>query len=84
MTRDDILKSLVSEYRDKIRESEDITLAEFRQSFEDSTGIHLGEKRARKMLSERVASGEFISLIVIDRGRDIQIWRKTPPKGKKK
>jgi hypothetical protein len=81
MTKDELLKELVDEYRNKIRRPDDITLSDFRKAFFKATGQKIGEKKGLRILTDRVENGEYESLIVIDtNGRDVRIWRKVTPK----
>ena len=74
-TKSDILATLMSEYKEKLRQDGDISLSDFRDEFKRTMGVPLGEKRARKMLAVEVDAGRMVSLIVLDNGRDVQIWR---------
>lgn len=76
MNKSDVLDMLVSEYNSKLRQPNDITLREFRETFERETGARLGEKKAKILLDKKVVSGELTFIPnVLYNGREIRVWR---------
>lgn len=77
MNKSNLLELIVNEYQDKVRRDGDFTLREFREEFRTKTGLSLGEKKSKQILDHKVASGELISLTVINtNGHNVVVWRK--------
>lgn len=82
MTKEELLEELVSEYQDKIRQPEDVTISDFRRVFLKKHGVRLGDKKIIGILSAEVEAGRMISLVVLDSGRnqDVRVWRRVKKK----
>lgn len=74
MTKAELLKLLAEEYKKTVRLPDDISLKDYRDAIERETGVKMSEKRATKMLNELRG---FTSLLVVDRGKVIRVWRRS-------
>jgi len=75
MTKADLLKMLANDYRNSVRQADDISLRDYKEAILRETGVSVGDRRAYRRLGALVASGEYVSLIVSDKGHNVRVWR---------
>lgn len=80
MTKADLLKMLTDDYKKKVRLPDDVDLRDFRDAVERETGLRVSEKRATRILNELVREEKFITLLVVERGKVLRVWREAPKK----
>jgi hypothetical protein len=73
MRKSELLALLTEEYKKTVRLPDDISLKDYRDAIERETGIKMSDKRASRTLN---GLKEFTSLLVVDRGKTIRVWRK--------
>lgn len=73
MTKADLLKLLAEEYKKTVRLPDDISLKDYQEIIERETNLKISDKRATRALNSLKG---FTSLIVVERGKVIRVWRK--------
>ena len=80
MRKSEMLSLLAEEYKRTVRLPDDISLRDYKDTIAKATGLKISDKRATRALNELTG---FTSLLVVDRGTVIRVWRETPKRRKR-